>query len=745
MRRALRTFVLALGAASALASDVRCDEPPPLAGKPLLDRIAKAAQELAKRGRRAEADEALSVLRDLRAPAAELSAEREAVGKALAKAKDAGLPQTDISKTLAKIAAELAAGIPTAQGDDKTALARQIVRLDESVPEAQQALGRREAGGRFVSEDVARCLARRAQIQEVRTKVGRLDVPVVEEKSRLAVVERLAGKDARCLRFGGLAVHTADYASGQIVREVSAVVRAYAFSNWLFTGQAELPRLASLDVVVVASPEAYATAVQDALDRREIAPAYAENAKRWAGFDGATYSVLLARAESDLRASMLLQILCRRREWAVTDRQTALFYPHINWLCSELLGVPWRGVGKFGAEKKWTPATGETRDTPAEVKERADMRRLARAGLQGTRRYLRWLVGRGEDRPWSRSMVASLAMLEEADLLKSTVVVDYLCETGEFAKLVEVTRGKPSVPATFEPLVPGGLGAFEARWREWLLADGGPDGLAQRLAAPSADAPTPEETVVLRRLDALRKATLGDKSRPLGVDRELSDGCRAHVAYLALHPAQLAAWPDAHEEYPGEEGFSPAGSRAGLGAVIAGGVASPDAALDAWMGTFYHRLPLLDPGLLRVGWNLAGGVAALDVKALVAPTTEALRVAWPPAGATSVPRRFRPELPSPSPGEDQTEWGYPITLQVYGAQDDPDVAMRLCVGPKKGGADVPCLFSSPRAPTNPALAPKGAFCLVPRKTLAANATYTVVAEGLPDGAVLEWSFTTGAQ
>src|SRR6185295_11631593 len=103
--------------------------------------------------------------------------------------------------------------------------------------------------------------------------------------------------------------------------------------------------------------------------------------------------------------------------------------------------------------------------------------------------------------------------------------------------------------------------------------------------------------------------------------------------YLDKHPAQKAAWPDAHEEYADQEGFSPEGSRAGLASVIAPGVNGPEQAIDGWMATFYHRLPLLAPGLVRIGWGLEKGTAVLDSGDLVAPSETSAWAAWPPAGA----------------------------------------------------------------------------------------------------------------
>jgi hypothetical protein len=290
------------------------------------------------------------------------------------------------------------------------------------------------------------------------------------------------------------------------------------------------------------------------------------------------------------------------------------------------------------------------------------------------------------------------------------------------------------------------LPELEEAWREWLLADDGRPGLAQVLGAPAVEPVSAADKAVLDKLDKTRRQTLGKDAPGLGIDGDLSDGCRAHALYLDKNPQQKTAWPDAHEEFPDKEGFTPAGGQAGLSSVVYPGVDGADMAVDGWMATFYHRLPLLAPGLVRVGWGFEKGVAVLDVESLVAPPEKPVWVAWPPAGAKDVPRRFIPEMPNPVEGEDQATWGYPVTLQFFSCPTDPDVRLRLYVGSRRGGTEVPCHVSTPNTPTNPRLAPTGAFCLMPKQTLAAGTTYTVAVDGWPaDLKGADWTFTTGSR
>jgi hypothetical protein len=102
-------------------------------------------------------------------------------------------------------------------------------------------------------------------------------------------------------------------------------------------------------------------------------------------------------------------------------------------------------------------------------------------------------------------------------------------------------------------------------------------------------------------------------------------------------------------------------------------------------------------------------------------------------------------LPNPVPGADQSQWGYPVTIQFFNFEPQPDVQMRLYVG-KRGGVEIECHYSTPQKPTNTDCAPAGAFCLIPKTPLAANTVYAVAVDGWPKNASgADWTFTTGSK
>jgi uncharacterized protein YkwD len=101
------------------------------------------------------------------------------------------------------------------------------------------------------------------------------------------------------------------------------------------------------------------------------------------------------------------------------------------------------------------------------------------------------------------------------------------------------------------------------------------------------------------------------------LDADLSRGCAAHAGYVVRnldHPKVQGL--GVHQEDAGLPGATPAGAKAGRASVIAV-LADPLDSADSWLATLYHRIPLLDPGLKRVGYGQAqhptrGWVTVLD-------------------------------------------------------------------------------------------------------------------------------------
>ena len=349
------------------------------------------------------------------------------------------------------------------------------------------------------------------------------------------------------------------------------------------------------------------------------------------------------------------------------------------------------------------------------------------------------------------------------ELLKATFVMEMFAQDGPvhplLAKLPNVVEGASALEV-LERALGGPIADLEAAWREWFVP--ARPGVVQRLGAPLVEEKlSGDEKATLDHLVAIREQA-GIAKPDVDFDRPASDACRKHAIYLARHADQLERWPDAHEEYPDREGFDPEGAWAGGHSVIAPGSRDGKDAIDSWMATFYHRLPLLDPALLRVGYALESSCAVLDsgsfvgirerrgVEAGMGQGVDVTwwAIAWPPPGATDVPTRFQDELPDPVPGEDDAKMGYPITFQLLHRYDGRrELELELREGSASGRA-VPCWFSTPSKPTNPKLAPDDAWCLIPKGPLDPGKSYFVagrlkIVANQTAEADVAWSFRCG--
>jgi hypothetical protein len=195
--------------------------------------------------------------------------------------------------------------------------------------------------------------------------------------------------------------------------------------------------------------------------------------------------------------------------------------------------------------------------------------------------------------------------------------------------------------------------------------------------------------------------------------------------------------------------------------IVWGTLADHKEGIDVWMGSFYHRLPLIDPGVMRLGWGAEDIYQVMDMSSLAAPYDKPYLVLYPYDGQKEVPTKFiGNEYPDPIPDpavepghvDESALYGYPITIQTNPVDERKvliDIDMKLFEG-KDGKTEVECFLSTPSKPTNPELAPQGAWCLIPKHRLKDNTEYKVVANWNTGGRGtetsigkhVEWTFKT---
>jgi len=721
------------------------EAPPSLLNRRTAGDLTALAAELARSGESTAVQEVIALLRQAGHDEKSLARLEKSCGRSLEQPRPSATTTLRVTQKLAKAADGMEAHMAELSRTESIRLAELIISLDDDRAAAQGMLGRVQYEGRWIDENTRELLVRRAEIETMLGRARVLEVPLSVEVSDIGELEQIYGTTGFMTRWGDYEIHST-HSAHRLRRIVRESLRASALSHYLRNGTLEVPRTVGSNVrrlVLLKSRGEYLEFVANARAAGSIEPEQLIDIEERGNFrDTRDFDVNWASSEVSAYTSTVHTLGWHWR-WLAYGHNTppCLSVGHLNWLCLTYFGVGSHDIAVSG--RTVTPSKRRYADEEYRLQE---LKALGRAGITGARTWLIEMVRDGKDPRWESTMQRHMGEIRGLPRLKATFVLEYLQERGEFSALlrqIEQPRSDPSRPrALFEEALGRSLEDFEQEWRKWILP--AKPSLRQLLGQGAAtDSFTDEARTTLQHLSELRaRAFTAEQfpdTWPLKLDADLCSGAEAHGRYLNLHPEQAAGWPAAHEEYPGSEGFTTAGCRAGMHSVIVSGVQSAREAVDAWMGSYFHRLPLLDPGMMRMGLGLDGSVVVLDCMTLCAETQYESIVVWPYDGMQRVPRSFSKELPHPVPGEDQSAWGYPITLQSYGSAIP--FAMTLYQGQSTGGTPVDCHFTSPSAPLNVEVAPPDAFCLIPKKTLAPGTTYSVHAVA-PGGLEKTWSFTT---
>src|SRR5262245_19797288 len=183
------------------------------------------------------------------------------------------------------------------------------------------------------------------------------------------------------------------------------------------------------------------------------------------------------------------------------------------------------------------------------------------------------------------------------------------------------------------------------------------------MLAQSIQEPSLEERALLQ-LNAYRRAT---GLEVVTIDPTLSKGCFAHADYLVKnngHPSTEGL--GAHDQDPQLPGFSEEGKKAAKASNISFGH-PPIASIDSWMNSLFHRIPILDPNLKKVGFGYAQGtgrwrwITVMDVERGRAKGRTEQIIAFPGEGQKNVPLVLqRGETPDPIPEDKDKLAGYPV-------------------------------------------------------------------------------------
>jgi hypothetical protein len=262
------------------------------------------------------------------------------------------------------------------------------------------------------------------------------------------------------------------------------------------------------------------------------------------------------------------------------------------------------------------------------------------------------------------------------------------------------------------------------------------------LAQTAADG---DAGAALDRLNAHRKAA---GLELVAVDPALTRGCSAHAAYLVRNADDPSTQGlGLHSEDAKLPGYSKEGEKAGKAAVIFLGKEGPDA-VEGWIGSLLHRIPLLQSRLRKIGYGVARGGPAgvtvvLDATNGLGVGKDAPVVLYPADGQKDVPLSFSPEIPDPIPDSVDKRAGYPVTAIFSEGALVKDVKASL---KDANGKELAIWLSSPEKPAA-ADYQRNTIGIIAQEPLQPSTTYTVAMAARVTGKpwLRTWSFTTASK
>jgi hypothetical protein len=226
---------------------------------------------------------------------------------------------------------------------------------------------------------------------------------------------------------------------------------------------------------------------------------------------------------------------------------------------------------------------------------------------------------------------------------------------------------------------------------------------------------------------------------PVDIDPKLGEACN-----------ELCVWMEAngmkHRAAAGDPPMSERAAAAGMRSMLSR--ESPAMSIVMLYSSFYHRLPLFNPGTRAIGIGKSARYTAVDGISRVEARKWNYPVIVPAPSSALQPTHFPPESPRPYPAHVKSP-GCPITLTFAHANiTEAKGTLDLTVGRGRRAKKVrlPVLVSSPTAPANAnRFDNRKSICIIPTSPLAPKSHYTVAVSYKENGEPRQhtWVFTTG--
>ena len=332
--------------------------------------------------------------------------------------------------------------------------------------------------------------------------------------------------------------------------------------------------------------------------------------------------------------------------------------------------------------------------------------------------------------------------------------VQYLSERGLLGEfLLQAEEKKPASSTDYESILTSSSGKtipeLESDFKTWakgLTSDQEGDasgfmisreGILQRLEAWSnrEEGQEARETLgdVTKQTKEMLSILLEERAAYFGVDLPLAvspllcEGARMHVDYMLKTPEKELG----HYQDPKLDIFTSLGAYGSQNSIISDSFKTVEITVRWSLGTVYHRIPLLSPGLLAIGANADSGKSAInvyrDLNSSVAKKVSGKTLCYPVNNSKNVPTSFGSEpgwteTPHPAPGAS----GFPITVDFQKTVENPKIRL-FKSNPKGKDIEIKGVFLTPETDPHKFLIEMVAF--IPIKRLEKNSNYYYIVEG----------------
>jgi cysteine-rich repeat protein len=276
---------------------------------------------------------------------------------------------------------------------------------------------------------------------------------------------------------------------------------------------------------------------------------------------------------------------------------------------------------------------------------------------------------------------------------------------------------------------------------------GGGDGCDGQCRVEPPAGQSADQVETFHIINAIR-ASVGLPGQQLNA--QLDQAAQAHAAYHGLNGDNTG---NPHTEASGSPGFtgvnffdrtSAAGFNGQSFFEVMAFFNSPQPAVDIWLNSVFHRVPLIHPNATQMGYGGAGGAGgSADVIdfGLGASEDPTQIVLFPPPNATGVTRSFNTFQEGPTPPA--APGGNSTTGPIVSVLSDFDIVLTESKIFDSSGVELPTTLVSPQTP---GLGPfmSGTFAFYAAGPAPANATFTAHIAGTINGQAFtrDWSFTT---